>query len=399
MILRIHTAALVLIICGSFLLTSPVIALDGADDHGTPGMSTSSNRLFARSLESAEQGDLDRALELALQAKDTAPGDVKISFKFIDTISEITSSAGTKSVNKLLNEAIGVAAELKEQPICDGSQDPALGFGYMNSLSTLANAVRSKQESTASQLFMVEGEVANNLLSNPYLNPEATRYLGKPFYDTAVGYALDGNGELAVDSLNQAIEVGFTGFEKINDETAFNGLAEREQIQQIAVEGRAKYLAEVDAWASDSLASFQPFAFEFSADNVEGGKLEKSKRQGKITVVDLWATWCPPCLEGLPHFIQLNNEFSANGVQVIGLSVDNVEDPASALEVVRETLAEKTVDYPCGMADQQMVGQIPGETQWPTTLFIDADGTVRMVARGYHDYDQLSAIVNKLLAE
>ncbi|MEM7456807.1 MAG: TlpA disulfide reductase family protein, partial [Planctomycetota bacterium] len=170
-------------------------------------------------------------------------------------------------------------------------------------------------------------------------------------------------------------------------------------IREIAVEARQTYLAEVDAWATNSLSTFQPIQFDFSAAGVDGGTLEKSKFEGRITVVDLWATWCPPCREGLPHFIRLNNEYSAQGVEVIGLSVDNTEDPASSVDAVRRVMQEENVNYPCAMADQQIADQLTGQVQWPTTVFIDASGEVRLVVKGFHDYEHLSAVVEKLLEE
>lgn len=48
--------------------------------------------------------------------------------------------------------------------------------------------------------------------------------------------------------------------------------------------------------------------------------------RGKVVVLDFWATYCPPCLEGIPHFVSLQEKYKADGLEIIGLNVGGAED-------------------------------------------------------------------------
>lgn len=57
------------------------------------------------------------------------------------------------------------------------------------------------------------------------------------------------------------------------------------------------------------------------------GKAQTLKElQGKVVVLDFWATYCPPCLEGIPHFVELQEKYRDEGLEVIGLHVGGEED-------------------------------------------------------------------------
>jgi len=65
----------------------------------------------------------------------------------------------------------------------------------------------------------------------------------------------------------------------------------------------------LDIWVAQSLAQFTPFEFDFDLTDVDGNRLSKADDAGKVLIVDVWGTWCPPCREELPHFVALNREF------------------------------------------------------------------------------------------
>ncbi|MFH1922229.1 MAG: TlpA disulfide reductase family protein [Planctomycetota bacterium] len=66
-------------------------------------------------------------------------------------------------------------------------------------------------------------------------------------------------------------------------------------------------------------------------DESEFARVLESYR-GKVVLVDVWATWCPPCLELFPHTVELTRRFADRGLVVISLSIDDPEDEASVLE-------------------------------------------------------------------
>ena len=69
-----------------------------------------------------------------------------------------------------------------------------------------------------------------------------------------------------------------------------------------------------------------------------------SQWQGKILIINFWATWCPPCLKEIPDFIRLQTQYKSKNVQFIGIALDNAQDV--------KTFSLKTgINYPLLMAE------------------------------------------------
>lgn len=61
---------------------------------------------------------------------------------------------------------------------------------------------------------------------------------------------------------------------------------------------------------------------EFSFTDVDGNTRNSTEWQGKILVINFWATWCPPCREEMPLFVSLQKRYAAQGVQFIAIAID-----------------------------------------------------------------------------
>jgi thiol-disulfide isomerase/thioredoxin len=145
----------------------------------------------------------------------------------------------------------------------------------------------------------------------------------------------------------------------------------------------------------------EPFEFDFDLKDVNGQKLAKEDFAGKVLIVDIWGTWCPPCRMEIPHFQALQREFGERGLQVVGLNDERTDDDdrASAARLVRSFCRTQGVDYPCAVITRRIKEQVPEYGSFPTTLFIDHTGKVRLKLIGAYGMPVLKAVVEALLKE
>ncbi len=154
-----------------------------------------------------------------------------------------------------------------------------------------------------------------------------------------------------------------------------------------------------DPQAIDDLNRGETFAFRLDATDIEGNRVSLADLKGQVVVVDVWGTWCPPCRAEVPSFVRLQAEFADQGLQIIGLNYERGRSERENLQTVKDFIRENGVNYPCLMGDAATRDQIPNFRGFPTTLFIDRQGRVRLQAVGLHGYDYLETAVRALLAE
>ena len=63
----------------------------------------------------------------------------------------------------------------------------------------------------------------------------------------------------------------------------------------------------------------------FSFNDLDGASRSSDEWKGKILVINFWATWCPPCREEMPLFTEIQEKYDAQGVQFIGIAIDDPE--------------------------------------------------------------------------
>jgi thiol-disulfide isomerase/thioredoxin len=113
-----------------------------------------------------------------------------------------------------------------------------------------------------------------------------------------------------------------------------------------------------------------PVAPEFSVTTIDGRTLALSDYHGKIVLLDFWATWCTPCREEIPRFIQLQNRYGAEGFQMIGISMDDSADP------VRAFYRDFHMNYPVALGGAKLGELYGGVFGLPIAFLIDRDGRI-----------------------
>lgn len=111
----------------------------------------------------------------------------------------------------------------------------------------------------------------------------------------------------------------------------------------------------------------------FTLRDLDGRPREMAEWDGKVVLLNFWATWCPPCRREMPLFAELQQEFGSRGFQVVAVAID--EAPA-----VREFAAEYGLDFPLLVGDEDAirVAQAYGNLQGalPYTVLVDREGEV-----------------------
>lgn len=122
-------------------------------------------------------------------------------------------------------------------------------------------------------------------------------------------------------------------------------------------------------------AEMSPAVLQANFKTLDGQTKKLADYAGKVLIVDLWATWCGPCRQEIPHLIEMAKTYKGKGVEVVGLTNEN---PAMDEQKVKDFSKEFKINYPIGWADTQMqIGLMNGRNGIPQTIIIGRDGKVK----------------------
>lgn len=109
---------------------------------------------------------------------------------------------------------------------------------------------------------------------------------------------------------------------------------------------------------------------DFTLPLIDGGQLQLSSYRGKVVLLDFWATWCVPCREETPHFVALQQKYGGQGLQIIGVSMDDSTDP------VHTFYQQFHMNYPVVMGTADVGSAYGGVLGLPIAFLIDRDGRI-----------------------
>ena len=145
-------------------------------------------------------------------------------------------------------------------------------------------------------------------------------------------------------------------------------------------------------------ASGYPFAMqppEFSGATADGQRVSLDSLQGKVVILNFWATWCLECRPEMPMFERLHREFGAQGLSVVGI---NAREGATAVRVYAKELG---LTFPLILDPRGTINAAYGVIGLPTTFLIGRDGRPVALAIGPRDWngEPARALIPALLAE
>ena len=130
---------------------------------------------------------------------------------------------------------------------------------------------------------------------------------------------------------------------------------------------------------------------DFAVKDVAGNPLSIANFKGKIVLLDFWATWCTPCRDEIPRFVEFQNKSRERGLQVIGISMDDDAKP------VREFYQEFKMNYPVALGSEKVAEAYGGVLGLPITFLIGRDGQVAAKYIGEVDMSVLEQEIETLL--
>lgn len=150
--------------------------------------------------------------------------------------------------------------------------------------------------------------------------------------------------------------------------------------------------------------------FTLDAKDIYGNpvSLSDERYQGKVVLVDLWGTWCPPCLNEIPHLVDWQKRYGEHGFEIIGVEFasyigDSREDYLAHL---RTWVEEQGINYPIIQGGEttdvnKVFPELRNFAGFPTGIFIDRKGEVRAVKSGFLESEVTwyESTIKKLLSE
>jgi thiol-disulfide isomerase/thioredoxin len=111
--------------------------------------------------------------------------------------------------------------------------------------------------------------------------------------------------------------------------------------------------------------------------DLRGRSLRLSDYQGKVVLLNFWATWCPPCRAEMPDLIKMQREYGRKGLQVIGITY-----PPEESREVRQFIRKLGVNYPVALGSKETRTLFDQSETLPLTVVIDRQGIVRELIEG-----------------
>lgn len=110
---------------------------------------------------------------------------------------------------------------------------------------------------------------------------------------------------------------------------------------------------------------------DFTLQSLDGKSVSLSDLRGKAVLLNFWATWCTPCKIEMPWFVELQNQYGAQGLQIVGVAMDD-----ASKEDIAKFAKDMGVNYPILMGKEAVGDQYGGIPALPETFFIGRDGKI-----------------------
>lgn len=134
---------------------------------------------------------------------------------------------------------------------------------------------------------------------------------------------------------------------------------------------------------------------DVTVQTMQGESIALDEQDGKVLLINFWATWCAPCRKEIPDLVDLQNELGSKGLTVIGVSLDREGESA-----VRPFAEQHGINYPIVLdtdQDQKLESELGPLQALPTTLVVNPEGTITQRIIGIFPTEEMRPKLEALL--
>ncbi|HVR76106.1 MAG TPA: TlpA disulfide reductase family protein [Planctomycetota bacterium] len=199
-------------------------------------------------------------------------------------------------------------------------------------------------------------------------------------YDMGCNLSRLGKKKEACEALGRAVEKGFWNHQYLTSDPTLKDLHEENEFKAVVEK------------AKGGLSGMA-----FGLKDLNGKSIERKDYEGKVLILDIWGTWCPPCRQEIPHFVKLQEKYGDKGLRIVGLTWERRPPDDQVKKQVEAFAAREKINYPLTLITQEILGSIPEMGGFPTTFFIDRQGQVAERVTGALPYQEIERRAKKLL--
>ena len=129
---------------------------------------------------------------------------------------------------------------------------------------------------------------------------------------------------------------------------------------------------------------------DFALKDIDGKTVSLSDYKGKVIILDFFASWCPPCREEIPDFIELQKSYGVGSFSMIGVSLTDLNDTKSFAGKMK-------INYPVAIDDGKASAAYGPIRSIPTTFVIGKDSKIARLYIGYRPKDIFENDIKELL--
>ncbi|MFC4798947.1 redoxin domain-containing protein [Neobacillus sp. GCM10023253] len=129
----------------------------------------------------------------------------------------------------------------------------------------------------------------------------------------------------------------------------------------------------------------------FQLENIEGQQVQLSDFKGKKVILNLWATWCPPCKAEMPHMKDFYQEQKGKDVEIVAVNLTTSEKNPDRVE---QFVKDYGLTFPVLLDESGEIADVYHAITIPTSYFIDTNGIIHKRIVGPMDKEMMTDLIN-----